>query len=200
MDVSLRKIEKDRAFYYINSDVVDQRFFSFPAWGNDGRPLRVLDYRQEPSGRYLLFEGSKTRPYAVKRIEQNPELIRDMFNDAFEKAFPGGKAGEIILSSPAGALTETGQLKRYFDKSLEKNDFGSASSALRELLGLKTSVELPTETITVPVKAEKQNEVVPEKSIDKPGEKDNTSSGWGKWIVLGAIGVVALLGASNGQD
>jgi len=204
MKIEFKKELEDRTRWFVLSGEIDSSFADKVAYGDDGRPLRFVDFFEEPSGKFGVFEGSKEDYAHVKRIEQNPVLITEMFDDVFDSEVPGGYIGKAILGNfDALGITEYSDFITKYENSKNNKDIAAEARQVQRLLekkkGWKPVTDLPALLVEKNPGAGKKIEktkLEKEEETAKNGESILSS----KWFwIAGAslVGVIALFGGSR---
>jgi hypothetical protein len=198
VQVEFYKVRPDRVRFYSPKAEHNSSQSDLPAYGSDARPLRFVDYGTEPSGEFAIFEGNPAHPERVKRIEQDPVLISEMFQKTWDDYAPTGLS--LLATIPATENMEISKLYNQFEKAKSTSDIPNQARALSLLLLRRKSWApisgLPPEIIEATPVA-KAESVGP---LDIEPKDESTTSF--PWLTLGvvalAIGVVTL-GSNNGK-
>lgn len=197
------KTLKDRTLYYVpksevNADNLEKNPIGF---ANDGRPIRFVEYSNQPSGEFAVFEGSTKRYGNVKRIETDPILVRDMFNDTWEEYAPTGISAYDY--SPITSSTQINKAYKQWQDASKTGNISLMAQSVRTMLAIRKSwpaiTDLPPEVITanVPGSSIPVDDGKKESQDQEASGEQKSSFPWGL-LAISAIAVIAL--AAGGSD
>lgn len=199
MKRSLYRTTADRAQYLVPRAEHDSSQSENPAYASDGRPLRYLGYRTEPEGEFAVYEGSLDHPERVLRIEQNPILVAEMFQESWDAVAPIGLA--ITSKGPIMRLQPTSKLYNQFEDAKDRHDLGSQARALSLLL-LNRKAWIPVTSLPSELVAADNKPVVPPDEKAPDPQKNEAESSWKWWLlgIAGVVGLIALGSKSKSED
>ena len=168
-------------------------------YATDGRPISFEGLSDQPSGKFAVYVSGNGKEVRVKRLETRTDEIVSMLDDTFTAIFPGGSAQRIMVSSQAGAMTDSGAILRRFDTAKSQKDTAAMATALRELYALKKEAvvsALPAQTAPVQT-------ITPQPGSTQTVPPSPPPSGSGipwKYILIGGLALVGLGIAAGGDS